>query len=814
MAEVYLAEDARLGRRVALKLLLSDYIKDSDRLRRFEQEARAASALNHPNIITIYEIGETDRAQFIAMEYVEGETLRARLKRGKMDLFDAVEAAIQIASALKAAHEAGIVHRDIKPENIMLRPDGITKVLDFGIVKLTEKFTEQAFTDSEVSQSKTVSFVQTDPGIVIGSPYYMSPEQARGLDVDSRTDVFSFGAVLYEMLAGKKPFTGDTISDVIVSVLDKDPPPLTDYSPNVPKRLADVVASALIKNREERCQSVQEMLSVLRRQKRRMEFEAGLDISVNPDLKPKNAATTGEEAQRTDSMDVESKAMERARTTAVTSFMPRAIKSAGKYVVVAFLALALFSLGLIYFGWRGGGNAIDSLAVLPFVNMSNDPDSEYLSDGITESLITDLSQSPGLRVMSRNSVFMYKGQEVNARDVGRALDVEALLLGRIIERGDMVNINVELVDARDNSLLWGAQYNRRMSDILAVREEIAKQISAKLQLRLTGEQQQRMVRHHTENSEAYQLYLKGRFYWNKRTEDALKKGIEYFNQALEKDPRYALAHAGLADCYALMIEYSSVPSKQTKDMAVASARRALELDSSLAEPHTSLAAISEYEWNWPEAEKQYRQAIELNPNYATAHHWYGVFLSGMGRSDEALREIKLAQQLDPLSLIINTGVGRILYNARRYDEALEHLLRTVEMDASFPEARFQLALVQEAKGMYDAAIAEYMKSSELFGDKAMAGWAGRAYVMSGKKAQAMELIKQLEELSRQKYVSPFLMARIYAALGDSDRAYEWLEKLYNDHSYYVIWLKVDPAFDSLRSDPRFESLLRRIGFTS
>jgi serine/threonine protein kinase/TolB-like protein/Flp pilus assembly protein TadD len=811
MAEVYLAEDLRLGRKVALKLLSHDYGKDADRLRRFEQEARAASALNHPNIITIYEIGETDRAQFIAMEYIEGETLRARLKRGPLEASEALDVAIQVASALKAAHASGIVHRDIKPENIMLRPDGYVKVLDFGIVKLTEKFTERGPADSGPSQSKTASLVETDPGIVIGSPYYMSPEQARGLEVDARTDIFSLGAVLYEMLAGKKPFMGDTISDVIVSVLERDPPPVTSYAPGVPARLAEAVSDALVKNKHERCQTAQELLTVLRRQKRRMEFEAGLDISVTPDLNSMSRPAAGERAEKTGTIEVRSDAMGPARTTAVTSFVPRAVRSAGKYVLAALVALALFSLGLVYFGWGSKTGAVSSLAVLPFVNVGGDPETEYLSDGIAESLISDLSRLPDLKVMSRNSVFRYKGQEVNAAQVARELGVEALLLGRIMERGDMLNVNVELVDARDNSLLWGEQYNRSMSDLAAVQQEIARQISDKLQLKLAAAAPRRAPARSTDNSEAYHLYLRGRFYWNKRTEDSIRKGIEHFNQAIEKDPGYALAYAGLADCYALLIEYGSVPSKEAKEKAVRAAMKALEIDATLAEPHTALAAISEYDWNWPEAENQYRQAIELNPNYATAHHWYGVFLGNMGRPEEALREIRRAQELDPLSIIINTGVGRILYGARRYDEALEQMRRTFDMDPAFPEAIFQLALIQEAKGLYAEAIDGYQKSSEMFGDRSLAGWAGRVYARSGRKDEALGVLKQMAELSKRQYVSPYITASIYAAMGDGERTFEWLEKVYEDRSYYVVWLKIDPAFDGFRSDPRFEGMLRRAG---
>jgi TolB-like protein/Flp pilus assembly protein TadD len=449
--------------------------------------------------------------------------------------------------------------------------------------------------------------------------------------------------------------------------------------------------------------------------------------------------------------------------------------------------------------------------VLPFTNLSSDPNTEYLSEGLTESLINNLSQSHNLKVMSRNSVFKYKGQEANAKAVGRELGVHGVLTGRIVQRGETISISIDLIDTRDDTQVWGEQYNRRMADLSMLQEEIARQVSERLQLRLSGEDQKRVTRRYTDNAEAYKLYLKGRFYWNKRTEDGLNKGVVYLNEAIEKDPGYALAYAGLADCYALLYEYSATPSKDLYPKAKAAALRALSLDDSLAEAHTSLAAAYEYEWNWSAAEKQYEKAIELNPNYETAHQWYAAFLISRKRFDEAIREARRAVELDPLSIIINTALGRALHSARRYDEAIEQLRKTLDMDTNFAEAHFHLGLAYEGKGAYDDAIRELERSVELFGDKTMKAWVGRVYALSGRKSEALKVLAEMTELSKHEHVAPYPMATLYASLGEKERAFEWLEKVYQERSYYVVFLNIDPVLDSLRSDPRFSDLLRRIG---
>lgn len=818
MGEVYLAEDTLLGRRVALKLLLAEFNSDEDRLRRFEQEARAASALNHPNIITIHEVGSEAGFRFIATEFIEGETVRQRLRRERLGLREALDVASQVAGALASAHRAGIVHRDIKPENVMLRPDGIAKVLDFGVVKLTEKFAEHlsgpqppgSEDKSEDKEVATLGLVTTEANIVMGSPNYMSPEQARGFAVDARTDVFSLGALTYEMLTGSMPFKGASVSDVIVSILERQPPPLSECLPEAPPNLQAIVTKALAKDRESRYQNVDDLLDDLKRLMRRLDLETGLDDyprAGNRDA----TGQTGQARSTGQEFSVRSDQVLTVRATSSAEYLVTEIKRHRRGFLLASMLTLIIAAVIAYFTLSGGSHPIDSIAVLPFANMSADANTEYLSEGLTESLINNLSQSHKLKVMSRNSVFKYKGQEANAKAVARELGVHGVLTGRIVQRGEDISINVALIDARDDTQVWGAQYNRRLSDLFTLQEEIARQVSEKLQLRLSGEDQKQLTKRYTGNAEAYQLYLKGRFYWNKRTEETMKKGVDYFNQAIEKDPAYALAYAGLADCYALLYEYSAAPSRDLYPKAKAAAMRALELDDNLAEAHTSLAAAYEYEWNWEEVERQYTKAIQLNPNYGTAHHWYSAYLISRKRFDEAISEARRALELDPLSLIINTALGRALHSARRYDEAIEQLRKTVDMDPSFAEAHFHLALAHEGKGAYEDAIREFEKSLELFGDKSMKAWVARVYAESGKKQQALKALAEVMALSRREQASPFAIATLYAVLGDKDRAFEWLEKLYTERNYYVVFLNVDPALDGLRDDPRFADLLRRIG---
>jgi len=809
MGEVYLAVDTELDRTVALKILPQEFVSDRQRLQRFIQEAKSVSALNHPHILTIFEIGQADNVRFIATEFIDGETLRQRIRNSSLKLSEVLEIAIQAASALEAAHSAGIVHRDIKPDNIMIRRDGYLKLLDFGLAKLREA--RGSLTDPD---APTRALVNTDAGTVMGTAGYMSPEQAKGTSIDARSDVWSLGVVIYEMVTGLMPFAGDTSTETISLILQKEPAPLSRYSHKVPAELERIVTKTLTKNREERYQTAKDVALDLRYLKRKMEVDAEIDRTASPDVGTSATFINGRRATPTASAP--------AAPTAQASATP--VASSAEYIVSGLKQHKLMVLGLgvvlvlaavalvFYLSARNTEVAIDSIAVLPFENRSADPETEYLSDGLAESLIFRLSQLPNLKVSPTTTVFRYKGKQADAVKTGNELGVSAVLLGRITQRGDNLLISAELVDVRYNKLLWGEQYDRKMSDLLATQREIAREIVEKLKLKVSGEKKV-LTKHYTESNEAYQLYLKGRFYWNKRTSEALIKSIEYFNQAIEKDPSFALAYAGLADCY--VVPANSLPPREAMPKAKAAAVRALELDEALAEAHTSLGRVlAAFDWNWTTAETEFKRAIELNPRYAVAHQWYGGWLGVMGRANEAIAESKRAQELDPVSPIVNFELALAFYYARDYDQAIEQFHKTLELDQNFPPVQQFLPAAYEQKGMYDEAIAGYKKTIPLMGNSEwtlVRGGLGHIHAVLGKKSEALAVLDELKQLSAQKYVPPTSIALIYAGLGDKDRAFAWLEKGYEERSFQMQWLNVEPRWDSLRSDPRFADLMRRIG---
>ena len=1002
MGEVYLARDTDLGRLVALKFLPADVSSDRRRMQRFTNEAKIVSSLNHPNILTIFEVGEIDGTRFIATEYVDGITLRQHISENPPELETICDIALQICKALEAAHSAGIVHRDIKPENIMLRKDGIVKVLDFGLAKLNQE-DSSLFPGEEISEAETLAV--TEPGLVFGTIRYMSPEQARGLKIDRRTDIFSLGVVLYEMIAGHTPFEGATAGDVMVSILDREPEPLLQVSPEVDA----FVLRALAKDKESRYQTAGEMSSELNHLKKQIEFDpqwgktaemAGVSaISVNqaaPSQPPpleqtlikgspsspvdrtqslsSKERTTAEIAhvlfmdiveyakktthsqrqlidylnaivRRTDEFrraQADHRLISRATGDGIalvffgdpespvrcalqvsevlkqqseikmrmgihSGIVYRTINIAreqdvtGRGVNIAQRVMDcgdsghillskemvdvlqevgewqdhLFDLGVttVKHGTKvrifnlcvgGIGNpevptrlvaakkegrrragkkpavgadpagrhskdshsksaarhtlvtsgAIDSLAILPLTNLSADPSMEYLSDGITESIINSLAQLPQIRVMARATVFRYKNKDIDPVFVGRELGVRAVMNGKVLQMGDMLVIRTELVDIADGSQIWGEQYKRQLSDIFELQEEISKTISEQLRIKLTGEDHERLSRRYTEDVEAYQLYLKGRYFWSKRTKEGLKKGTEYFKQAIDLDPSYALAYAGLADAYAFLGLHRVIPPHDILPKARAAAERALQIDNTLAEAHSALAYIKTiYDWDWAGAERDFKRSLELNSRDAPTRSYYANYLAAMGRHDEAEAQVHRAQELDPLSPIINGMVAFMAFLKRDYDRALEQCRKNLEIEPSFFWVYMGFGWMYEEMGMFERAIPEFQKAVELTrGTTGTLAGLGHAYGLAGREKEALEIIERLQDESQQSYVVPYDVALVYAGLSDKEQALAWLERAYEARFGWLIWINVEPKWDFLRADPRFQSLLRGIGF--
>lgn len=817
MGEVYLAQDTKLDRKVALKILRAELASNGDRMRRFTQEAKAASALNHPNIITIHEIDQTDSVQFMATEFVDGEMLRARVRRGAMKLGEVFDVAIQTATALSAAHAAGIVHRDIKPENIMIRVDGIVKVLDFGLAKLTERPSREAV-DSEAA---TRAQVNTDPGVVMGTAVYMSPEQARGLQVDARSDIFSLGVVIYEMVAGRLPFEGAHPSEIVAAILsDREPQPLARYSKEAPAEIERIVSKALRKDRDERYQTIKDMLLDLKSLKQELEFERKLESSAPP-------RTEAGEGSRQFAEPTVSPGRAKVSAIALATAPPTAPLSSAEYIVsgikqhkgvaatiAGILLLATLGLAYWFFIHRSSSAAtIDSIAVMPFENVTQDRNSEYLTDGVTESLINKLSQLPDIRVIGRNSVFSYKGQKLNLPQIARQLNVQAVLTGRVLMQGDTLDVRVELTNTENNTQLWGDHYVRKAADIFTVQDEIARQVADSLRVRLSRPQQEQLTKRYTENAEAYRLYLQGRYYMNGSREQNLNQAISFFDQAIALDPRYALAYAARGECFFdlgdLVLPMSEAKPKAQQDIAAA-----LSIDDKLVEARTILANIEfQYDWNFAKAEADFKQVISLNPNYAEAHHQYGAFyLPLMGKPMEGLAELKLAQQLDPVNPSITVDLSLPYYLARQYDQSIAQSRKAIELFPNFFLPHMALGSALFLKGDYSTGIAELEKAKALEPAPLAIGALGFAYAKSGRKDEARKLLADLKEQSKKRYVAPYWIAMIYVGLDEKDEAFAWLEKAYQERSWFLVWIKMDPHVDSLRSDSRFIDLVHRVGF--
>ncbi len=802
MGEVYLARDTRLGRKIALKFLSVDFTKDEERVRRFQQEARAASALNHPNLITIFEIGEVDSVHFISTEFIEGETLRRRMSPARMSTVEICDVAIQVASALTAAHAAGITHRDIKPEHIMVRPDGVVKVLDFGLAKLTESTTPGESAIDPGALTKKV--VETDPGVIMGTISYMSPEQARGMTVDARTDIFSFGVVLYEMIACRVPFEGSSFGDVISGILSKRQAPLARYADDVPPELDRIVSKALAKDREQRYQTIKDMLIDLKRLKQRLDVEAEFDHSVPPDWARDAVMGRASGEDRLGSRDtvVLDSTPPPIRSTSSAEYLITGIKRHRKATVFVFSAIVIAVVAMALIGAK---SRVNSLAILPFLNLTGDSKMEAITDEMTEGVIDHLYQLPGLRVISYGAIEHYKGQQVDAGAVGRELGVSAIMIGRISKRDDVLTLSAELIDTRDRTRIWGEQEKVKFSDLIMAHHRLARSVSEKLGLKLSEGERKAL--------DAEELYETGRSYWNQRTTDALNKGVEYFEKAVALKPDYAAAHAGLADCYNMLATYGARAPAEAFPKAKAEAVKALEIDDTLAEAHVSLAyALFRGDWKWAESEREFRQALVMNPKSAQAHQWYANLLVALGRADEAIAHTKSAQELDSTSLIIRSHFGFVDFFAHRYDDSITACQKVLELDPAFFAARRYLGQAYAQKGKYEQAIDEYQRAFAASGGSPLIrAELANTLAMAGKKDEAEKILAELKRLGAERYFSPYHIALIYAGLGAKDEALNWLDKAVEQRADYMVFLNVDPRLAALHSEARFAGLLERVG---
>jgi serine/threonine-protein kinase len=805
MGQVYLGHDTRLNRPVAVKLLSFYEAAENERVRRFQQEALAVSALNHPNILTIYEIFELNGQSFIVTEFVEGQTLHTRIQQGVVAVEDALEIAIHVANALAAAHTAGIAHRDIKPANIMLRPDGLVKVLDFGVAK---------YIQSE-SGDERETMIQTKPGAVVGTVAYMSPEQARGIGVDARTDLWSLGVILFEMVSARRPFNGETSLDVMSAVIERNPPSFAELGITVPELYQRIVLKLLQKVPDERYQSANELLTDLKELKKSRELgihQPGLKALSSKRLfhaEDGEAKTAVAAGVQIDANKTEVTRGERTTRQRISSNRTLVIAS---LLVAALAAVSVFA----YWSYTHRSLVAKSIAVLPFRNESGDSDLEYLSDGMTDSLINSLSQLPQVTVKAHNSVFRYKNLDIDPQRVGSELSVEAILNGRVVQHGDNLTVYLWLVDARNGNQLWGEQYDRKIPDLLTLQREIARDVSEKLRLRLSGTDAQRISKDYTANAEAYQLYLRGQFHVSKLTLPDVQQGISYFEKAIQLDPNYALAYVGLSRANRSMALGNEMPSREYLEKSQAAALKALSLDEGLSEAHTALGSTLFWlDRNWAAAENQLHRALELNPNSANAHLFYAHLLSNTGRHREALEMINRARQLDPLSPFLGALEGQFLVHAGRSDEALMKLKDTFALAPDFWFPHLFAASAYIEKGMYSEAVREAQLATELSRFQTIsAAHEGYALAKMGRRDEAREVLKKLLKLNEQRFVPPYHIALVYNALGEQEEMFKWLERSLEAGDAKLTFLKVDPKWNNVRDDPRFRELLRRVGFTS
>lgn len=724
MGEVYLAEDTELNRKVAIKFLPLQYVSDRDFKTRFKREGQAAAALNHPNIITIHEVSEYEGRPYLAMEYVEGGSLKDLIGADRMSVAQVTNLAAQISEGLAKAHQTGIVHRDIKPQNILIDADGRPRICDFGLAKLRRE----------------VMLTQT--GTTLGTIAYMSPEQARGEQVDHRADIWSLGVVIYEMLTGQRPFKGDHDQAVIYAILNNQAESITGIRPDAPDMLVRIVDKAMAKDPYERYQNAAEMAHEL--------------VSLKTDLD--SQATKTVMAER---------------------------------------------------------NMSPSIAVLPFANLSADQEQEYFCDGMAEDIINALTQVEGLRVVARTSAFAFKGKHQDIRQIGKELSVNSVLEGSVRKSGNRLRITAQLINVADGYHLWSEKFDRDLADVFAIQDEISLAIVEKLKIRLLGDEKEKMLKRYTQNLEAYDLYLKGRYHWNRRTPESIKKAMAHFEQVIEKDPDYALAYAGLADCYSMLAQVFVIPPKEAFPKARELAKKALEIDETLAEAHTSLAYVLwSYDWDWIGMEREFRRAIELNPNYATAHQWFAMALAPLGRTSEAIQEIKKALELDPLSLIINTSAGFVYVYSGQEEKALKQVEKILDMDPTFDFAHLISALVSERRKRYGEAVERYLKGVTLAGFVSQQELTALrdVYSSSGWTGYLRKRLEILQQKANEGYELHYEIASLHARLDDTKKAIESLEKAYEKRDKGLTGLLIDDAFDELRTEPGFVEIVKKMRF--
>jgi len=799
MGEVYLAQDtSALGRTVALKLLSAEVASHKDRVQRFTQEARTVSNLNHPNILTVYEFGQTGSTSFIATEYIDGLTLRQYLTGGRAKLSELLDLAIQITAALNAAHEAGVAHRDLKPENVMVRKDHIVKVLDFGLAKLAEQ--ERPASGPIGTEEPTRVQVNTTPGVVMGTVSYMSPEQSVGKDIDQRTDIWSFGVVLYEMIAGCLPFQASDIHRQIIAIQESEPLPLSQHVTGVPERLEEIIDKCLAKDKNERYQTAKDLLIDLRNLRRKLDVDAEIERTVAPVLRSSSAANS--EAPATNPLA-------NAATASSAEYIVSGIKQHKLAVIVALAVILLAAIGVTaYFRTSRTEAAIQSIAVMPFVNEGGNADVEYLTDGMTETLISSLSQIPNLNVKARSLVFRYKGKDTNPQTIGRDLDVQAVLNGRVVQRGSDLIVYLELVDAATGNLIWGDQYNRQQSDLASLQSELARDVSSKLRAKLTGAEEQRMMKNYTANSDAYRLFLRGKFLANKRTPKDSQTAIENFQRAVDLDPKFAMAYAGLSMGYSYLAIYGYSPAREVFPKAREYANKALELDSSLSDPHMSLGIMA-FLWDHDISRwgRENQKALELNPNSTDVHRLEATRLLFLGKSDEAIAEVRRALDIEPLSIAGNMTYAYCMFYSGRIDESQAHSRKTIELSPEFWMTYYYLAATYRHQHIYDKAAEAMAKSKEYWGEPEAANLIRDTFAKRGWQGLLRAICAQPQQFKFWQYD----LATFYAELGDKENAFARLNQSFEDHEYFIGFMTIDPFMNPLHDDPRFREIAKKVG---